>query len=123
MSKLWEHVDCSWAPAVEEEVVGPRGFGKCAVLVKRPVKEINNECFDFVDRPLPETVAEGEVLVQMLMFSMDPTHSIWMREVVQYSPRVAVGNVMRCSGESCSIFFSIVALVLTVSTVSQESVG
>jgi NADPH-dependent curcumin reductase CurA len=95
----WEVVDRSWAPPVEEETSGPRGSGKCVVLVKRPVAEITEDCFQIVERLVPYTVAEGDVLVQMLQFSMDPTHSIWMRDVVQYSPRVALGNVMRCSGE------------------------
>ena len=100
MSKLWEVVDNSWAPPIEEEVVGPRGFGKCVVLVKRPLKEISNDCFDFVTRPIPETLADGDVLVKQLILSMDPTHSIWMRKVVQYSPCVGLGNVMRCSGKA-----------------------
>lgn len=98
MSK-WAVVDRSWAPNVPEELVGPRGSGKCVILVKRPVADITPDCFEFVERPIPETVEEGDVLVQMLQFSMDPTHSIWMRDVVQYSPRVAIGNVMRCSGK------------------------
>ena len=98
MSK-WAEVDCSWAPPIEEELVGPRGFGKCVILVKRPLTNITHDCFETVTRPVPETVAEGEVLVQQLLLSMDPTHSMWMRKVAQYSPRVAIGNVMRCSGE------------------------
>jgi len=98
MSK-WDHVDCAWAPNVAEELVGPRGYGKCAILVKRPGKHITNDCFEIVNRPVPETLEQGEVLVQQLMLSMDPTHAMWMRKIVQYSPCVALGNVMRCSGE------------------------
>eukprot|EP01039_Chlorochromonas_danica_P021066 gene21066-25883_t len=97
MSK-WEDVDCSWAPPIIEELVGPRGYGKCAVLVKRPAKEITNDCFEIQTRPVPDTLAEGDVLVQQLLLSMDPTHSMWMRKITQYSPCVAIGNVMRCSG-------------------------
>jgi len=98
MSKLWEVVDNSWAPPLIEETVGPRGYGKCCVLVKRPEKEITEDCFEFQNRPIPDALAEGEVLLKQLMLSMDPTHSIWMRKVVQYSPCIALGNIMRCSG-------------------------
>jgi len=47
---------------------------------------------------MPETMESGDCLVQQLMISMDPTHSIWMRKIVQYSPCVGVGNIMRASG-------------------------
>lgn len=103
MSK-WEDVDCSWAPPIIEELVGPRGYGKCAVLVKRPAKEITNDCFEIQTRPVPDTLAEGDVLVQQLLLSMDPTHSMWMRKITQYSPCVAIGNVMRCSGKISDLF-------------------
>lgn len=106
MSK-WDVVDCSWAPPIPEELVGPRGFGKCVILVKRPPTDITHDCFETVVRPIPENVENGEVLVQQLLCSMDPTHSMWMRKVSQYSPCVAIGNVMRCSGKfSCTALLS-----------------
>jgi len=109
----WDQPDCSWAPNVVEELVGPRGYGKCAILVKRPVKDITNDCFDIVTRPVPETLEEGEVLIQQVLLSMDPTHSMWMRAIAQYSPRVALGNVMRCSGK---IFIHAVHVLVAFST-------
>jgi NADPH-dependent curcumin reductase len=97
MSK-WAVVDNSWAPNVAVETTGPRGCGKCCILKKRPVTDITKDCFEIEERPIPETLDAGDVLVQQLLLSMDPTHSIWMRDVVAYSPSVAIGNVMRCSG-------------------------
>merc|ERR1719473_1797669 len=45
---------------------------------------------------------------------MDPTHSFWMRDVIQYSPCVKVGNIMRCSS---------VARVIKTSDESRLPVG
>ena len=87
MSRLWEVVDSSWAPNVAEDTVGAKGFGKCVVLVKRPARDITHDCFEIQNRPLPESLSPGEVLVQQLYLSMDPTHAMWMRDVPQYSPR------------------------------------
>ena len=63
---------------VPEDPVGSEGYGKCAVLVKRPVTDITKDCFEIQDRPLPEELKEGTVLLKHLYISMDPTHRIWM---------------------------------------------
>jgi len=65
------------------------------VLVKRPTTVITNDCFEFPNRPLPETLEEGTVLVKHLLVSMDPTHRIWMSDMKQYMPSVGLNTVMR----------------------------
>lgn len=94
----WEIVDKSWAPDwsnVSIDPVGPKGFGKCAILVKRPSPKITSECFEFVTKELPETLDEGSVLVQHLVISMDPTHILWMNDMPQYMPAVGLNTIMR----------------------------
>jgi len=80
---------------VAADPVGCQGFGKCAILVKRPIKEITKDCFEYPDRPLPETLEEGTCLIKHLLISMDPTHRIWMSDMSQYMPSVGLGTVMR----------------------------
>ena len=43
-------------------------------------------------------LADGEVLVRVLYLSMDPTNRVWMSDVPQYLPPVAIGEVMRALG-------------------------
>lgn len=38
---------------------------------------------------------DGQALVRNLMLSLDPTHRIWMSDMPQYMPPVALGAVMR----------------------------
>jgi NADPH-dependent curcumin reductase CurA len=38
------------------------------------------------------------VLVRVLYISMDPTNRVWMRDIPQYLPPVAIGEVMRALG-------------------------
>ncbi|HKZ73965.1 MAG TPA: NADP-dependent oxidoreductase [Steroidobacteraceae bacterium] len=40
----------------------------------------------------------GEVLVKVLYLSIDPTNRVWMSDVPQYMPPVAIGDVMRGAG-------------------------
>jgi NADPH-dependent curcumin reductase CurA len=37
-------------------------------------------------------------LVRVLYISMDPTNRVWMRDIPQYMPPVAIGEVMRAGG-------------------------
>jgi NADPH-dependent curcumin reductase CurA len=46
---------------------------------------------------VPE-LKEGEVLIRVLYLSMDPTNRVWMRDIPQYLPPVAIGEVMRALG-------------------------
>lgn len=93
----WDVVENIWPPDKVEDTVGPTGYGKCIILVKRPVDKITHDCFTVETRPVPDTIAENEVLIQQLQFSMDPTHSMWIRQMPQYSPRVGLNTIMRCS--------------------------
>jgi NADPH-dependent curcumin reductase CurA len=46
----------------------------------------------------PPNVPEGAVLARTLFLSVDPTNRVWMKDVPQYMPPVAIGEVMRSGG-------------------------
>lgn len=102
MSETWKIRDKSWAPTTSEvpvDTIGAQGFGKCGLLVKRPYEgKFSPDCFEFVNRPVPEILEAGTVLIQNLYLSMDPTNLIWAQEIPQYMPAVGLGTVMRCGG-------------------------
>lgn len=66
-------------------------------LKTRPEGRIERGHFDFVESPAPEP-GPGEALVQVLYLSLDPTNRIWMSDMDQYMPPVAIGEVMRGGG-------------------------
>ena len=66
-------------------------------LKTRPEGLVSRENFDLVEQPVPE-LKDGEVLLRTLYISMDPTNRVWMRDVPQYLPPVAIGEVMRALG-------------------------
>jgi len=66
-------------------------------LKARPEGRIERGHFDFVESPAPEP-GPGEALVQVLYLSLDPTNRIWMSDMDQYMPPVAIGEVMRGGG-------------------------
>ena len=66
-------------------------------LKTRPDGLVGREHFDLVEQPVPEP-GEGEVLLRVLYLSMDPTNRVWMRDIPQYLPPVAIGEVMRALG-------------------------
>lgn len=66
-------------------------------LKTRPEGLVKRDDFDLVETPVPE-LAEGEVLVRVAYLSMDPTNRVWMRDIPQYMPPVAIGDVMRAGG-------------------------
>ena len=66
-------------------------------LKTRPEGLVRRENFDLVEQTVPE-LKEGEVLVRVLYLSMDPTNRVWMRDIPQYLPPVAIGEVMRALG-------------------------
>jgi NADPH-dependent curcumin reductase CurA len=53
--------------------------------------------FDLQQQPVPE-LKDGEFLVRVLYLSMDPTNRVWMSDIPQYMPPVAIGEVMRALG-------------------------
>lgn len=66
-------------------------------LKARPEGRIERGHFDFVESGVPEPGA-GEALVRVLYLSLDPTNRIWMSDMDQYMPPVAIGEVMRGGG-------------------------
>ncbi len=66
-------------------------------LKERPAGRVSLENFDFVEEPVPET-GKNQVLVRNLYLSLDPTNRVWMTDVPQYMPPVAIGAVMRGGG-------------------------
>ena len=66
-------------------------------LKHRPEGAVRLEDFDLVEQPVAE-LKDGEVLVRTLYISMDPTNRVWMRDIPQYMPPVAIGEVMRAGG-------------------------
>jgi len=63
-------------------------------LAERPSGLDFERCFRMVEEPSPEPVADGEILVSNLVFSMDPTQRGWMARDT-YLPAVKIGAVMR----------------------------
>ncbi|KVK71804.1 NADP-dependent oxidoreductase [Burkholderia sp. MSMB1498] len=66
-------------------------------LKSRPDGRVGQEHFTLVEAPLPE-LGPGEMLVRVLYLSMDPTNRVWMSDIPQYLPPVAIGDVMRALG-------------------------
>jgi NADPH-dependent curcumin reductase CurA len=58
-------------------------------LKHRPEGLVRREDCDLVRQPLGE-LNDGEVLVRVPYISMDPTTRVWMRDVPQYMPPVAL---------------------------------
>lgn len=74
-------------------------------LVRRPIGVLADGDLQLVESPFP-SVADGQALAKVLYLSIDPTMRIWMADIPQYMPPVALGEVMRCIGlaqiiESC----------------------
>jgi NADPH-dependent curcumin reductase CurA len=63
-------------------------------LKRRPVGEIKAGDLELIDAPKP-VPGDGEVLVRNIYLSLDPTNRIWMSDMEQYMPPVAIGDVMR----------------------------
>lgn len=66
-------------------------------LKTRPEGLVQRDNFDLVESEVHE-LKDGEVLVRTLYLSMDPTNRVWMRDIPQYLPPVAIGEVMRALG-------------------------
>jgi len=66
-------------------------------LKTRPEGLVGQDNFDLIEQPLPE-LADGQALVRVLYLSMDPTNRVWMSDVPQYMPPVAIGETMRGLG-------------------------
>jgi NADPH-dependent curcumin reductase len=67
------------------------------LLVQRPVEMFDDECFDIVEEAVPEP-GDGEAVVQLEYFSLDPAMRGWARDERSYLPPVQIGDVMRSGG-------------------------
>jgi len=63
-------------------------------LRKRPTGMIDNDTLSFDREPVPQ-LGEGQFLVRVNYLSLDPTNRIWMSDMEQYMPPVALGDAMR----------------------------
>jgi hypothetical protein len=66
-------------------------------LKQRPTGRAKSTDFDFVEGPVP-TPGAGEAVIRTLYLSIDPANRIWMSDMEQYMPPVAIGDVMRGGG-------------------------
>lgn len=67
------------------------------LLKKRPTGRIEPTDFELVRRPVPKA-GPNQAVGRVLYLSLDPTNRIWMTDVEQYMPPVALGDVMRGAG-------------------------
>jgi NADPH-dependent curcumin reductase len=67
------------------------------LLVQRPVEMFTESCFEVVEESVPEP-GEGEAVVQVEYFSLDPAMRGWVRDEPSYLPPVQLGEVMRSGG-------------------------
>lgn len=66
-------------------------------LARRPEGRVSLEDFT-LEEGAPLQAPEGAVLARTLFLSVDPTNRVWMKDVPQYMPPVAIGEVMRSGG-------------------------
>ena len=64
------------------------------LLVQRPVEMFTDECFEVVDAPVP-VPGDGEAVVKIEYFSLDPAMRGWARDERSYLPPIELGAVMR----------------------------
>ena len=66
-------------------------------LARRPEGRVSLSDFTLEQGPPPEA-EDGAVVARTLFLSVDPTNRVWMKDVPQYMPPVAIGEVMRSGG-------------------------
>jgi len=66
-------------------------------LARRPEGRVSLDDFTHEESPVP-LAEEGAVVARTLVLSVDPTNRVWMKDVPQYMPPVAIGEVMRSGG-------------------------
>jgi NADPH-dependent curcumin reductase CurA len=67
------------------------------LLARRPEGRVTLDDFTLEEAP-PPAVEDGTVLARTLFLSVDPTNRVWMKDIPQYMPPVAIGEVMRSGG-------------------------
>lgn len=63
-------------------------------LLARPQAQVEDRHFEWAETAIPEP-DDGEILVQVLYLSFDPTQRGWLNDVPSYVPPVKLGEVMR----------------------------
>ena len=66
-------------------------------LARRPEGRVTLDDFSLEQSPIPE-VEEDSVVARTRFLSVDPTNRVWMKDIPQYMPPVAIGEVMRAGG-------------------------
>jgi NADPH-dependent curcumin reductase CurA len=66
-------------------------------LASRPVGMPGADIWDLTEEDRPEP-GDGEVLVKVLLLSLDPAMRGWLNDVPSYVPPVGIGEVMRALG-------------------------
>ena len=67
------------------------------ILKKRPSGLVKDSDFELVSEVLPK-INEGEILLENLYLSFDPTQRGWLNDVPGYLPPVQIGEVIRSGG-------------------------
>ena len=63
-------------------------------LRKRPVGMVGDDVLSLEQEAIPEP-GDGQLLMRLNYLSLDPTNRIWMSDMDQYMPPVALGDPMR----------------------------
>ena len=63
-------------------------------LRRRPVGDVQNDDLSYAPEPVP-TPSDGQLLIRTVYLSLDPTNRIWMSDMDQYMPPVALDDPMR----------------------------
>lgn len=66
-------------------------------LARRPEGRVSLDDFT-ISESQPPPVVDGAVLARTRFLSVDPTNRVWMKDIPQYMPPVAIGEVMRSGG-------------------------
>ena len=67
------------------------------ILKERPQGLVKDSDFELVTETLPP-IQEGEILLENMYLSFDPTQRGWLNDVPGYLPPVQIGEVVRFRG-------------------------
>ena len=67
------------------------------ILKERPRGLVKDSDFELVSEELPK-INEGEILIENIYLSFDPTQRSWLNDIPGYLPPVQIGEVIRSGG-------------------------
>ena len=67
------------------------------VLKNRPQGLVKDTDFELITENLSE-IKEGEILLENLYLSFDPTQRMWLNDILGYLPPIQIGEVIRSGG-------------------------